>query len=84
LLFQSVSLLFLVVEVELRKLTVKVMEILKERRYQKKREEEFRNTSESSNARVMWWSIFELALITGLSIAQVHVLQRFFQKKKIL
>lgn len=83
-LFQSVSLLFLVVEVELRKLTVKVMEILKERRYQKKREEEFRNTSESSNARVMWWSIFELALITGLSIAQVHVLQRFFQKKKIL
>jgi len=84
LLFQSVSLLFLVVEVELRKLTVKVMEILKERRYQKKREEEFRNTSESSNARVMWWSIFELALITGLSIAQVHMLQRFFQKKKIL
>ena len=83
-LFQSVSLLFLVVEVELRKLTVKVMEILKERRYQKKREEEFRNTSESSNARVMWWSIFELALITGLSIAQVHMLQRFFQKKKIL
>jgi len=76
--------LFLVVEVELRKLTVKVMEILKERRYQKKREEEFRNTSESSNARVMWWSIFELALITGLSIAQVHMLQRFFQKKKIL
>lgn len=47
-------------EVEIRKLNDKLRDIMKEVEYQRKREEEFRNTSESTNSRVQWWSIAQV------------------------
>ena len=46
------------VEIRVRKLSDRITAITNEH-YQRKREEEFRNTSESTNTRVMWWSIFQ-------------------------
>ena len=47
-------------EVEIRKLNDKLRDIMKEVEYQRKREEAFRNTSESTNSRVQWWSIAQV------------------------
>jgi len=72
------------VEVELRKIHDRVQEVYRERLYQREREEAFRNTSESTNSRVMWWSILELVIIVALNVVQVEMLKKFFRKKKIL
>ena len=38
-------------------------DISKEQQYQREREILFRNTSESTNARVQWWSIFQTVVM---------------------
>lgn len=47
-------------EVEIRKLNDKLRDIMKEVHYQRGREEEFRETSESTSSRVQWWSIAQV------------------------
>jgi len=43
------------------------------------RERTHRNTAESTNARVKWWSIFQLGVLIGEGIFQVWWLKRFFE-----
>jgi hypothetical protein len=43
------------------------------------RERTHRNTAESTNARVKWWSIFQLGVLVGEGIFQVWWLKRFFE-----
>lgn len=43
------------------------------------RERVHRNTAESTNARVKWWSIFQLAVLIGEGLFQVWWLKRFFE-----
>jgi emp24/gp25L/p24 family/GOLD len=43
------------------------------------RERTHRNTAESTNARVKWWSIFQLGVLIGMCIFQVWWLKRFFE-----
>lgn len=43
------------------------------------RERTHRNTAESTNARVKWWSIFQLLVLIGEGIFQVWWLKRFFE-----
>lgn len=50
-------------EVEIRKLNDKLRDIMKEVEYQRRREEEFRSTSESTNSRVQWWSIAQVCAL---------------------
>lgn len=45
------------------------------------RERTHRNTAESTNARVKWWSIFQLGVVVGEGIFQVWWLKRFFEVK---
>jgi len=40
------------------------------------RERAHRNTSESTNARVLWWSFFEAVLLVAMSLWQVYYLRR--------
>lgn len=42
------------------------------------RERTHRNTAESTNARVKWWSIFQLGVLLGEGVFQVWWLKRFF------
>lgn len=48
------------------------------------REIAFRNTSESTNARVMWWSLVSIVLVVGSGLYQVAHLRSFFRKKKLV
>lgn len=43
------------------------------------RERTHRNTAESTNARVKWWSIFQLGVLLGEGVFQVWWLKRFFE-----
>jgi hypothetical protein len=48
------------------------------------RERTHRNTAESTNARVKWWSIFQLGIVIGQGIFQVWFLKRFFEVRNTL
>lgn len=43
------------------------------------RERVHRNTAESTNGRVKWWSTFQLAVVIAEGIFQVWWLKRFFE-----
>ncbi|XP_021571275.1 transmembrane emp24 domain-containing protein 10 isoform X3 [Carlito syrichta] len=50
----------------------------------KKREEEMRDTNESTNTRVLYFSIFSMFCLIGLATWQVFYLRRFFKAKKLI
>lgn len=72
------------VELELRKLEGAVEAIHDNLLYLKSREAEMRGVSETTNARVAWYSIFSLGVCILASFAQLWYLTRFFQKKKLI
>jgi len=52
-----------------------------EQEYMKMRERVHRNTSESTNSRVLWWSIVEAVALVGMSAVQILYLRNFFEGK---
>jgi len=71
-------------EVELRRLEDLSESIVKDFAYMQKREEEMRDTNESTNSRVLYFSLFSLACLTGLATWQVLYLRKFFKAKKLI
>ena len=72
------------VEVRVRKLSDRITSLMNELHYQRQREEEFRNTSESTNTRVMWWSILETSVTLISAGWQIKHLKTFFEAKKLV
>ena len=56
-----------------------VAQVKDEQSYIVVRERTHRNTAESTNARVKWWSIFQLCFLVGQGFFQVWWLKRFFE-----
>lgn len=48
------------------------------------REERFRQTSESTSQRVLWWSLAQTVILVGMGVWQMHHLKRFFEAKKLV
>lgn len=48
------------------------------------RERTHRNTAESTNSRVKWWSLFQIIVVAANSIFQVYYLKRFFEVKSVV
>lgn len=71
-------------EVELRRLEDLSESIVNDFAYMKKREEEMRDTNESTNMRVLYFSIFSMCCLIGLATWQVFYLRRFFKAKKLI
>nr|KAF6419572.1 transmembrane p24 trafficking protein 4 [Rousettus aegyptiacus] len=61
-----------------------VEQIQKEQDYQRYREERFRLTSESTNQRVLWWSIAQTVILILTGIWQMRHLKSFFEAKKLV
>ncbi|KAM9969594.1 hypothetical protein ACTFIR_001430 [Dictyostelium discoideum] len=59
-----------------------VIAVKNEQNYFKMREAAHRNTAESTNSRVLWWSVFEAFVLIALSIWQIYYLRRFFEVKR--
>jgi len=71
-------------ELKIRRLTNRLRDIRAEQNYQRYREEQFRNTSESTNARVMWWSITQTAILSLCGLWQITHLKGFFKAKGLV
>ncbi|KAG7693156.1 hypothetical protein KL930_004759 [Ogataea haglerorum] len=64
-----------------RKLMELVYDVKNEQNYIVVRERTHRNTAESTNSRVKYWSVFQLIVVILNSIFQVFYLKRFFEVK---
>ena len=62
-----------------RQLSELLAQVKDEQSYIVVRERTHRNTAESTNGRVKWWSIFQLGVLIGEGIFQVWWLKRFFE-----
>ncbi|XP_058715493.1 transmembrane emp24 domain-containing protein 4 isoform X1 [Poecile atricapillus] len=67
-----------------QRLLDQVEQIQKEQNYQRYREERFRMTSESTNQRVLWWSIAQTIILILTGIWQMRHLKSFFEAKKLV
>jgi hypothetical protein len=71
-------------EVELRRLEDLSQDIVTDFAYMKAREEEMRDTNESTNSKVLYFSVFSMCCLLGLAIWQVLYLRRYFKAKKLI
>eukprot|EP01112_Ceratiomyxa_fruticulosa_P014170 TRINITY_DN403_c0_g1_i2.p1 TRINITY_DN403_c0_g1~~TRINITY_DN403_c0_g1_i2.p1 ORF type:complete len:207 (+),score=42.19 TRINITY_DN403_c0_g1_i2:192-812(+) len=74
---------FTPLEASINQLSEAISAVVAEQEYMRLREMAHRNTSESTNARVMWWSIFEALMLVAMSVWQVYYLRRFFEVKRV-
>ncbi|KAJ9591571.1 hypothetical protein L9F63_001925 [Diploptera punctata] len=71
-------------ELELKRLEDLSDAIVQDFSQMRKREEEMRDTNESTNSRVLYFSIFSMCCLLGLATWQVLYLRRFFKAKKLI
>lgn len=71
-------------EVEMRKLEGVVKEIVDELNYLKRREARMRDTNESTNERVWWFSILTISTLVSLGIWQIIYLRQYFRRKHLI
>jgi len=71
-------------QLRVRQLLAQVEQINKEQNYQRIREERFRQTSESTNQRVLWWSLTQTAILLVMGAWQMRHLKKFFEAKKLV
>lgn len=62
----------------------RVNSIYAENEYERRKEEDFRQISESVNAGVMHMNIFEIILIIAITIFQVYHLRNYFRAQKLI
>jgi len=71
-------------QLRVRQLLDQVEQITKEQNYQRYREERFRQTSESTNSRVLWWSLGQTCILVAMGAWQMRHLKSFFEAKKLV
>ena len=68
---------------KLRELNVKVQDIQREQRYMREVEATFRDASELTNSRAVWWSILQIVVLVGAAVWQMRYLKVYFEDKKM-
>ncbi|XP_045527613.1 transmembrane emp24 domain-containing protein bai isoform X1 [Pieris brassicae] len=71
-------------ELELKRLEDLSEAIVQDFTLMRKREEEMRDTNESTNNRVLFFSLFSMVCLLGLATWQVLYLRRYFKAKKLI
>ena len=56
--------------------------IYEEQEYLKMREQVHRATMESTNARVLWWTLLEAGILIGIACWQIYSIFRVFETKR--
>lgn len=69
---------------QIQELNRKLQEIHLEQESIREREAHFRNQSESTNSKVVWWTIIQLVVLVGTCTYQLRHLKGFFVKQKIV
>lgn len=71
-------------EIELKRLEDLAEDIVNDFAYMRQREQEMRDTNESTHSRVLYFSVFSMLCLLGLATWQVFYLRRFFISKKLI
>merc|ERR550532_1902516 len=71
-------------EIELRRLEDLSESIVNDFSYMKEREEHMRDTNESTNSRVLYFSMFSMMCLFALATWQVIYLRKYFKSKKLI
>jgi len=71
-------------QLRVRQLLDQVQQIQKEQNYQRYREEKFRMTSETTNQRVLRWSVIQTIVLVVAGVWQMRHLKGFFEAKKLV
>ncbi|CAG9854421.1 unnamed protein product [Phyllotreta striolata] len=72
------------IEKELKRLEDLSEAIVKDFAIMRQREEEMRDTNESTNSRVLYFSVFSMCCLLGLATWQVLYLRTYFKAKKLI
>ncbi|TPX41810.1 hypothetical protein SeMB42_g05273 [Synchytrium endobioticum] len=72
------------IEIELRRLEVDMDDIVKEMEYLKDREAKMRDTNESTNERVKYFSLLSIGTLISVGVWQIWHLRKFFSAKKLI
>ncbi|KAJ3105940.1 emp24p/erv25p- protein [Phlyctochytrium planicorne] len=67
-----------------RELNSRLDSIIKEQRFQREKEAEFRDTSEATNAKVVNWTLAQVAVLVMTAFWQMRHLKQFFVAKKLV
>jgi len=68
---------------KLHALNEKVADIQREQRYMREVEATFRNASELTNSRAVWWSIVQIGVLIAAGVWQMRYLKVYFEDKKL-
>lgn len=63
---------------KIRELNSKVADIQREQRYMREVEANFRDASERTNTRAVWWSLLQIAVLIGAAVWQMRHLKVSF------
>ncbi|KAF8325928.1 emp24/gp25L/p24 family/GOLD-domain-containing protein [Amanita rubescens] len=68
---------------KVRDLNQKLEEIRREQQYQREREANYRDLSEATNGRAVWYSIAQIVVLVTTCAWQLRHLRRFFEDRKV-
>ncbi|KAJ7281835.1 emp24/gp25L/p24 family/GOLD-domain-containing protein [Mycena rebaudengoi] len=68
---------------KVRDLNQKLEDIRREQQYQREREADYRNLSESTNSRAVWYSLAQIVVLLATCTWQLRHLRRFFEDRKM-
>ncbi|KAJ7126552.1 membrane protein [Mycena crocata] len=68
---------------KVRDLNQKLEDIHREQMYQRQREADYRNLSESTNSRAVWYSLAQIIVLIATCTWQLRHLRRFFEDRKM-
>jgi len=72
------------IEREIRALANDLKAVKDEQEYILVREQKHRNTAESTNSRVKWWSVLQTVVLIVVVAWQVYYLKSFFEVKRVI
>ncbi|KAI0065609.1 hypothetical protein BV25DRAFT_1851095, partial [Artomyces pyxidatus] len=68
---------------KIRELNIKLEEVRREQQYQREREADFRDLSEETNSRAVWYSVAQIVVLLATCVWQLRHLKRFFEDRKM-
>jgi len=68
---------------KVRDLNLKLEDVRREQQYQREREADYRDLSEATNARAVWYSIAQIIVLVATCAWQLRHLKHFFEDRKM-
>ncbi|KDQ61666.1 hypothetical protein JAAARDRAFT_150546 [Jaapia argillacea MUCL 33604] len=68
---------------KIRDLNNKLEDIRREQQYQREREADYRDLSEETNSKAVWYSLVQIVVLVGTCVWQMRHLKHFFEDRKM-